>query len=115
MDLSSIPGMNPPAPDANLGSLNPGPINQPLPGTMNIGSGSMNQGPGFMNQGPGSMNQGPGSMNQGPGSMSQGPGSMKQGPGSMAPGTAGPDYAALLQYLQYYQKQMGSDETEGKE
>ena len=30
--------------------------------------------------------------------------------GSEGPSESGPDYAALLQYLQYYQKQLGPDE-----
>ena len=34
-------------------------------------------------------------------------GSSGSGPGDA---NSGPDYAALLQYLQYYQKQMGNDE-----
>ena len=75
MDINSIPGMNPPAPDASLGSVNPNPMNQPPPGSMNPGPGSGTPG---------------------------------------GPGGSGPDYAALLQYLQYYQKQMGSEESEGK-
>ena len=39
-----------------------------------------------------------------------GPGVGPGGPaGPGGPGGAGPDYAALLQYLQFYQKQMGTD------
>ena len=41
-----------------------------------------------------------------PGSSSK-PGEGGAPPG---PGGSGPDYAALLQYLQYYQKQLGPDE-----
>ena len=54
MEISSIPGMNPPAPDPAPSAAPGGPLNQ---------------------------------------------------------GNSGPDYAALLQYLQYYQKQMGTEET----
>ena len=37
--------------------------------------------------------------------------SSKPGEGGAAgPSGSGPDYAALLQYLQYYQKQLGPDE-----
>ena len=44
---------------------------------------------------------------------SQSGGSSKPGSGeggSAGPSGSGPDYAALLQYLQYYQKQLGPDE-----
>ena len=45
-----------------------------------------------------------------PESGSSGAGASKQQPGPGAGGAGGPDYAALLQYLQYYQKALGPEE-----
>merc|ERR1712051_456071 len=53
---------------------------------------------------------GPGAPGYPPGGHGGPPG----GPGDKGEGGSGPDYAALLQYLQYYQKQMGGEEGEQK-
>merc|ERR1711971_1273302 len=48
------------------------------------------------------------------GSSSSKPGS-GEGGSAGGPSGSGPDYAALLQYLQYYQKQLGPDEEPSDE
>jgi len=86
VESSTIPGMNPPAPD-------PSPSSSGAP-------------PGYPSGAP---SYPPGGTGYPPGEYGT-PGN----PPEKAEGQSGPDYAALLQYLQYYQKQMAPEDAEQK-